>query len=155
MGYDGRASVIGDHISRRIFMATAKKVSYFAMQVPNRAGEAARTLAALAKYGINLLAFTGFPSGRRSQMDFIPANPASFLSAVTACQEDGISDSRQRQTRRDCRSAFKACQLTDQCDSGRCRVCRRWPVRRDSLGQTEGRESRGAGAQRQLVSEWK
>ena len=63
-------------------MATAKKVSYFAMQIPNRPGEAGRTLAALAKYGINLLAFTGFPDGHRSQVDFVPANPASFLSAA-------------------------------------------------------------------------
>ena len=63
-------------------MATAQKVSYFAMQVPNRTGEAGRILAGLAKAGINLLAFTGFPSGRRSQMDFIPANPATFLAVA-------------------------------------------------------------------------
>jgi len=60
----------------------AQKVSYFAMQVPNRAGEAARILSGLAKAGINLLAFTGFPQGRRSQMDFIPANPATFLAVA-------------------------------------------------------------------------
>ena len=63
-------------------MARAQKVSYFAMQVPNRVGEAGRILAGLAKAGINLLAFTGFPSGRRSQMDFIPANPATFLAVA-------------------------------------------------------------------------
>ena len=63
-------------------MATAQKVSYFAMQVPNRVGEAGRILAGLAKAGINLLAFTGFPSGRRSQMDFIPANTATFLAVA-------------------------------------------------------------------------
>jgi len=63
-------------------MARAQKVSYFAMQVPNRAGEAGRILAGLAKAGINLLAFTGFPSGRRAQMDFIPANPATFLAVA-------------------------------------------------------------------------
>ena len=63
-------------------MARAQKVSYFAMQVPNRTGEAGRILAGLAKAGINLLAFTGFPNGRRSQMDFIPANPATFLAVA-------------------------------------------------------------------------
>jgi len=63
-------------------MATVKKVSYFAMQMPNRPGEAARLLSVLSKYGINFLAFTGFPDGSRSQVDFIPANPASFLSAA-------------------------------------------------------------------------
>ena len=63
-------------------MARAQKVSYFAMQVPNRVGEAGRILAGLAKAGINLLAFTGFPSGRRAQMDFIPANPDTFLAVA-------------------------------------------------------------------------
>ena len=63
-------------------MATVKKVSYFAMDIPNRTGEAARILAALAKDGVNLLAFTGFPSGRKAQVDFIPANPAAFLAAA-------------------------------------------------------------------------
>ena len=63
-------------------MATAKKVSYFAMQLPNRAGEAARILTALAKSGINLLAFTGFPDGKSSQVDFVPVNPKTFLTAA-------------------------------------------------------------------------
>jgi len=75
------ASAIG-HDIRRMNMARAQKVSYFAMQVPNRAGEAGRILAGLAKAGINLLAFTGFPSGRRAQMDFIPANPSTFLAVA-------------------------------------------------------------------------
>lgn len=63
-------------------MARAQKVSYFAMQIPNRAGEAGRVLAGLAKAGINLLAFTGFPSGRQAQMDFIPVNPKTFLAVA-------------------------------------------------------------------------
>lgn len=63
-------------------MARAQKVSYFAMQIPNRAGEAGRVLAGLAKAGINLLGFTGFPSGRQAQMDFIPANPKTFLAVA-------------------------------------------------------------------------
>ena len=32
--------------------------------------------------GINLLAFSGFPQGRRAQMDFIPADPAAFKQAA-------------------------------------------------------------------------
>lgn len=63
-------------------MARAQKVSYFAMQIPNRAGEAGRILSGLAKAGINLLAFTGFPSGRQAQMDFIPVNPKTFLAVA-------------------------------------------------------------------------
>lgn len=63
-------------------MARAQKVSYFAMQIPNRPGEAGRILSGLAKAGVNLLAFTGFPNGRNSQVDFIPANPTTFLAVA-------------------------------------------------------------------------
>ncbi len=63
-------------------MARAQKVSYFAMQIPNRPGEAARILAGLAKVGVNLLAFTGFPSGRSSQVDFVPADPETFQAVA-------------------------------------------------------------------------
>jgi prephenate dehydratase len=59
-----------------------RKVDYFAMKVPNRAGEAACWLKELKKQGVNLLAFTGFPSGRASQLDFVPDNTARFLRAT-------------------------------------------------------------------------
>ncbi len=61
-----------------------RKVDYFAMQVPNHAGEAHLMLAQLRKAGVNLLGFTGFPNGRGSQMDFIPANSAAFKKAAKA-----------------------------------------------------------------------
>ena len=62
--------------------AMVRKVDYFAMHIPNRAGEAACVLKALSQEGVNLLAFTGFPSGRGSQADFVPANTAAFLKAA-------------------------------------------------------------------------
>jgi len=34
--------------------------------------------------GVNLLAFSGFPEGRRAQMDFIPADAAAFKSVAKA-----------------------------------------------------------------------
>jgi hypothetical protein len=61
-----------------------RKVNYFAMQVPNHAGEAHKILAGLRKAGVNLLAFTGFPNARGSQMDFVPANSAAFTRAMKA-----------------------------------------------------------------------
>ncbi len=61
---------------------SVRKVDYFAMHVPNRAGEAACLLKELQKQGVNLLGFTGFPDGRRSQVDFIPANSAQFMRAA-------------------------------------------------------------------------
>lgn len=59
-----------------------RKVAYFAMDVPNRPGEAARVLRALADAGVNLLAFSGFPSGRKSQLDVIPEDIAVFKKAT-------------------------------------------------------------------------
>ena len=55
-----------------------RKVAYFSMQVPNRPGEGARMLKAIAKGKLNLLAFTGFPNAGRAQVDFVPANPGAF-----------------------------------------------------------------------------
>jgi hypothetical protein len=63
-------------------MVMIRKVDYFAMQVPNHAGEAHMMLAQLRKAGVNLLGFTGFPSGRGSQMDFIPANSRAFMKVA-------------------------------------------------------------------------
>lgn len=60
-----------------------RKVEYFAMDVPNKPGEAAWLLEALGAEGVNLLAFTGFPvSGRKSQVDFIPENARAFKSVA-------------------------------------------------------------------------
>jgi hypothetical protein len=63
-----------------------KKVAYFAMDVPNKPGEGSRVLGALAEAGVNLLAFTGFPSGRKAQLDIIPEDVAIFKKAVKAAK---------------------------------------------------------------------
>src|SRR6266446_10684864 len=57
---------------------TIQRVEYFYLQVPNKAGEGSRFLTALHEAGINLLAFSGFPEGRGSQLDFVPSEPAAF-----------------------------------------------------------------------------
>jgi hypothetical protein len=59
-----------------------RKVDYFYMEAPNKPGEGARVLAALRDAGINLLAFSGFPHGRRAQIDFIPEDAAAFKIAA-------------------------------------------------------------------------
>jgi len=63
-----------------------RKVSYFSIDVPNRPGEGAQVLGTLADAGVNLLAFTGFPSGRKAQLDFIPEDVALFKKAVKAAK---------------------------------------------------------------------
>jgi hypothetical protein len=64
-----------------------RKVDYFKIIVPNKRGEAAKILKALRKAGVNLLAFSGFPRGRRAQLDFIPDDARAF---VKAAKEAGI-----------------------------------------------------------------
>ena len=63
-----------------------RKVSYFAMDVADKPGEAARVLEALSRAGVNLLAFSGFPRGRRSQLDFIPEDVELFRKAMSAAR---------------------------------------------------------------------
>jgi hypothetical protein len=67
-------------------MDTVRKVAYFAMDVPNKAGEGARVLGALADAGVNLLAFSGFPRNRKTQLDIIPEDVAMFKNAVKAAK---------------------------------------------------------------------
>jgi hypothetical protein len=49
---------------------------------PDKPGEGARALQTLREAGVNLLAFSGFPAGKRSQLDFVPEDPAAFRSAA-------------------------------------------------------------------------
>jgi hypothetical protein len=57
-------------------------VQYFYTEVPDKPGEGARLLNALKEAGVNLLAYSGFPKGRRAQLDFIPADVAVFRTAA-------------------------------------------------------------------------
>jgi len=59
-----------------------RKVGYYYTMVPNRAGSAAKILGALRAAGVNLLAFSGFPSGRGAQLDFVPEDNGAFLRAA-------------------------------------------------------------------------
>jgi ACT domain-containing protein len=61
---------------------SVRKVDYFTLSIPDRAGEGIRVLKQLQEAGVNLLAFTAFPRARRAQADFIPEESAKFKSAV-------------------------------------------------------------------------
>lgn len=61
---------------------TVKQVQYFYVEVADKPGEGARLLSLFKEAGVNLLAFSGFPKGRRAQIDFIPADPAAFRTAA-------------------------------------------------------------------------
>jgi len=59
-----------------------RKVSYCYTMVPNRAGQGARVLRALADAGVDLLAYSGFPNGGRSQLDFVPRDMGALQRAA-------------------------------------------------------------------------
>ncbi len=61
---------------------SVRKVQYFYITVPEKPGEGARALQVLRNAGVNLLAFSGFPAGKRAQLDFVPENPAAFRAAA-------------------------------------------------------------------------
>ena len=58
------------------------KTEYYKLETPNRPGEGARVLKVLRDAKVSLVAFTGFPRGRKTQMDFIPRNAAAFRKAM-------------------------------------------------------------------------
>ena len=59
-----------------------RKVDYFTTKVPNRAGQAAKILSGLSAAGVDLIAFTGFPSGKGSQLDLVPADSSKLKRAA-------------------------------------------------------------------------
>lgn len=63
-------------------MDNVRKADYFSLEVANKPGEGAMHLKALKDAGVNLLAFTGFPSGRKAQIDFIVEDAAALKAAA-------------------------------------------------------------------------
>jgi hypothetical protein len=61
---------------------SVRLVEYFYMTTPHKPGVGAAVLGELRHAGVNLLAFTGFPSGRGAQIDFVPEDPAAFRAAA-------------------------------------------------------------------------
>ncbi len=59
-----------------------RKMDYFSIPAANRPGEGLRYLDGLRQRGVNLLAFTGFPRGRRAQIDFVPEDTAALRAAA-------------------------------------------------------------------------
>ena len=61
---------------------TVQRVQYFYVEVPDKPGEGAKVLGVLKEAGVNLLAYSGFPKGRRAQLDFIAADLPTFRAAT-------------------------------------------------------------------------
>jgi hypothetical protein len=67
-----------------VMAETVRQVDYFYMEMPNKVGEGAKVLQTLRDAAVNLVAFSGFPAGRRAQLDFFPADPTAFKAVAKA-----------------------------------------------------------------------
>jgi hypothetical protein len=61
---------------------TVRLVEYYSMEVSHKAGAAQEILGRLAEAGVYLLTFSGFPQGRRAQLDFVPVNGTAFRTVA-------------------------------------------------------------------------
>ena len=59
-----------------------RKVDYFSIVVADRPGQTFRVLSTLVSAGVNLLACTGFPHGRRAQIDVVPDDSRKMTRAA-------------------------------------------------------------------------
>src|SRR5881409_2649229 len=65
---------------------TIRRVSYFYTTISDKPGEGARLLQVLRTAGVNLLAFHAFPSARKSQVDFVPADATALITAAKSAK---------------------------------------------------------------------
>ena len=63
---------------------SARKVTYFYATVPDKAGEGAKVLEGLTKAGVDMLAYSGFPSPKsgHAQLDFAVEDGAKLQEAA-------------------------------------------------------------------------
>jgi hypothetical protein len=69
------------------------RVDYYSAIIANKPGEAARILTALEQAGINLVAFSGFPEGRKAQVDFIAADGPALVKVAKSA---GVEVSKKK-----------------------------------------------------------
>ncbi len=61
---------------------SVRTADYFYVMVPDKPGEGARILGELKSAGVNLVAYSGFPSGRGAQLDVVPTDAAAFTAVA-------------------------------------------------------------------------
>ena len=61
---------------------TVRLVEYFYVMAPQKTGVGAALLTELQQAGVNLLVFSGFPSGRGAQIDFVPEDATAFRAVA-------------------------------------------------------------------------
>jgi hypothetical protein len=61
---------------------TIRRLQYFALQVADKPGEGARLLQVLRDENVNLVAITGFPVGKKAQVDLVPEDAGALKAAA-------------------------------------------------------------------------
>jgi len=61
-----------------------RTAQYFKVQIADKPGTLAGALTPLRNAGLNLLAVHAFPRSRRTQVDVVPENPATFKDVAKA-----------------------------------------------------------------------
>ena len=61
---------------------TVRLVDYYSMEVSDKPGAALQILERLCEADVYLLTFSGFPKGRRAQLDFVPANTPALRAVA-------------------------------------------------------------------------
>ena len=64
------------------------RVEYFYVIVPDKPGKAAQILEGLRDAGVNLLAFSGFPKGKKGQLDLVASDTAALMEAAKKLKLD-------------------------------------------------------------------
>jgi len=65
---------------------TIRVVDYYYTTTPDKPGEGAGLLDTFREARTNLLALSAFPSKRKTQVDFVPSDAASFLATAKAAK---------------------------------------------------------------------
>ena len=65
---------------------TIRVVDYYVTTTSDKPGEGAKLLGTLRDARTNLLALSAFPSKRKTQVDFVPADSAALVSATKAAK---------------------------------------------------------------------
>ena len=65
---------------------TIRLVDYYYIEATDKPGEGARMLRHLKDVGVNLAVLHAFPSGRRTQVDFVPTTGATLKAAARSAK---------------------------------------------------------------------
>ena len=125
---------------------TIRRLQYFALQVADQPGEGARLLQALRNENVNLVAITGFPVGKKAQVDLVPED----AGGAEGCRQETQAQARRREDvlhhpgRRPRRCADGHLRPSRRGENQPRRLAgghrRHGPLRRDLLGQAPRRK---------------